>query len=121
MTEDRAAKILSIPPLSKSLPYRFESGCRIDGLTISCCKCGQELSPEDCRGTFDSVNKHTTTLTAFGLCEPCHMITPVVVRFGDDGTFLSRSDGGWIPGRYIEDPPAGFAGLMRRLKVFLSR
>lgn len=113
-----ADKILSMPPVAGQLPYRFANGSFVEGLAGNCISCGKEIAGEDLRGEVFAMNTNSVTVTAYAICYDCKLITPVECRFADDGTYLSKTIHGWVPGRYAEEHKPGF---LHRLIALLKR
>lgn len=119
MTNEAAAHIESMKTLDQMLPYRFElTGSEIKKISVSCSKCNSDINEKDIRGEFSATNQHSTALEAYAVCfaPGCRTITPLVCRFGDDGTYLSQSNGCWVPGRYA---PVQQAGWLSKIKAII--
>jgi hypothetical protein len=43
------------------------------------------------------------------------MMTPVELRFADDGSYLAKVETGWIKGRYANDQPVGWFTRLKEL------
>lgn len=90
-----AEQIEQMPTISSQLPYTYKGGV-IDEMAVSCAKCGKEISQASMRGTFKLVAYgHALTLDGYAICYECHTITPVAVKYNDDGTALVKDRNGW--------------------------
>ncbi len=101
ISNETAEKLMNMDLLSAHLPYKFANGNTIERMEIGCAKCGCIL--EEVRGEIRETNKGMTlALDAYGICrkEECLMITPVVARFRDDGTYLCKAGNTWKERRY---------------------
>lgn len=96
VSDEDIQNIMSLPSLTLSLPYSFGNGGRIDHIVISCACCEAELEPGAIRAEFSQITDGSTaSLKGFGLCQACKTITPLEVRFADDGSALCRNSNGW--------------------------
>lgn len=96
VTDNQFCKIAKATPVSEMVPFTFTScNTRIDSFTCDCAKCGQEIPQEHIRGESNSHNKHTIEFIGHGICYACRTLTPVNVRFADDGSFMTKTETGW--------------------------
>lgn len=117
ITNEESCRIISMPLLSKSLPYKFPNGSLVGGITAACSGCGKEISIENTRGEITPTNRHSCALNAYALCFDCKLVTPLVMIFADDGSYLAKGPDGWRPGRYAPEQPDGW---LSRLKNYLG-
>jgi len=116
LTDAQIAHIMSLPLLSKSLPYIFLNGSTLGGIVFACSTCGTEFSDENIKGEIIPTNIHAALLTSYGLCYDCKLAQPCSCRLADDGSFLVQGPDGWIKKRYAAEPTAS---LLSRVKDFL--
>lgn len=114
MIEQKLEMIEQMPQISASLPYIFNNNSQIDRIEACCSKCGQTLN--DVRGEFTSYNSRSVSMTAYGVCYDCQLITEIESKFSDDGEALHRAAGGWKRGRWGNKKSTGWGG---RIKAFL--
>jgi hypothetical protein len=119
VTDDLAILIEGLPPLCHSLPYRFsDNTSNIENIEMCCAGCGKTLHSTDINGEFTAFNKYSVSLTAFGICHDCLLVTPIESKFSSDGTCLQKLKNGWTRGRWGQKTTGG---LIARLKaLFMS-
>lgn len=122
ISEEEFSKITSLPTMAQLLPYVFENGSRIDGMTISCSICEGDVPPEHAHGEIVEYGA-SATLKAHLLCYDCAVISPFECRLRNDGTLLIKGDNSWTEARYAPEPGTGQAlkNLIESVKQFLGK
>jgi len=117
LSNDQIEHIMSLPPLSESLPYVFQNGNTLGGIAFACSTCGIEFAGENIKGKIIQTNTHAALLSSYGLCYGCKLAQPCNCRLADDGTFLVQGPGGWVQKRYAAE---SHNKLVDRIKSFFS-
>lgn len=117
VSDAEATRIQALPALSTFLPFRFENGATVDGLTVNCAACGGEIGSDSIQAEIDR-NNHNISVKAYGVCLPCKVLTPLEVRLRDDGTMILKAGDNWFEGRYAKDHPVG---VIAWLKTMMSK
>ena len=122
ITEDLADKIIHKKLLSEQLPYAFgkdKSAC-IKHLNCNCAKCGRALDDTDMRGEMISLNGHSVAIAGHAVCYDCKILTPFEVRLADDGSSLTKSQGGYTQGRWHNVEKSSWSSLWSRIKSMMG-
>ena len=100
VSDDDRERIGSLPLISEQLPYVFKNGATVGSLSTNCGNCGEEV--DEVRGTLEEVNNGMTLALdpGFAVCYKCRSLTPVIVKFMDDGSFLTKTEAGWSKQQY---------------------
>jgi hypothetical protein len=77
------------PPLVASFPLVFPNGAMWSSFKAFCNGCRCEMA--DLRGTVTKPYPTIFVVEAYGLCEPCRLITTVSYRLHDDVSMSGRS------------------------------
>ena len=124
ISDDAVKKIMSLPTIAASLPYRFPKGARIDDLSCICAYCGASLEPASIRAEFTPVADGSTVLfKGFGVCYGCKTFTPLEIRFNDDGSALCRDSRGFYEQSWGEPQSiaGGFSLVIRFCRQYWNR
>jgi len=112
LTEEEVKRIMNLP--IPALPYVFENGSVLDGLSVFCCECHKRLEGDDLRGEFIAYSEMAVSLDGYGTCDDCKLFSPISIKARDDGSMLIKTDRGWRESRFAElQKPSIFSKILQ--------
>lgn len=113
----RQLEMAEMPTIASQLPVKAG---RID-LTVfhgSCARCKQTIPEDKLTGTVRSPIDTVTVVEAVGICEPCRLLTPFLMRFRHNGFVEYQQDGKWVRAKF--GAPSFWSKSWEALCLFLG-
>lgn len=93
--DDRHKVLLKGSTIKSQLPITFDNGNKWTHFEGSCVCCNLVIEDDQIFGELIPFNEKLVTVEAVGVCKPCNLVTPFLVRLHSDMTISAPINGIW--------------------------